>query len=439
MKKVVMVMAIVVALSVIVSMIAVAPLFAAQATKTGPTPKQVPAQKTPSASQIQRQKDVKDAAYHQPNPQFWDLAIDHCEINGLVFNPCSFHENLTFNLKLTGTCYFKVQTPIISSIAEEDATYWGKAGPGKTYTIAVAWKCGNILACPYSCQDTIWNSNTRNLPQFTWTDVQNWKRTGQSNARKIWTEQLNFIFTLPKEYPSSAKGDFYCYIDKGKNITEYSELNNDCSGVFQFVPFATTDAVKITQPPKQVPTQKTTPVKQTPMSNLKKMEMEHAKKEFWDLKIFRCFVSNIQVCSASTPNQSEGPRLNAPLTMKVHCQYYLQTPPIYSITEEDANYWGNGQNSQMHTIYFSLSNDANSSLKLEKKEVRGTKIFDYDDVKEWQSHESRNVPHVWVMPMDFSWNIPSAFNGLNTFTWDLRINYDSDDSNNKCSGKIEFF
>ncbi len=186
MKKLMMVVAILAALSVLVSMIAVAPIFAVEATKTGPTPKQVPAQKTPPVSQKEK-VPVQGA-----KAQFWDLAVDHCVINGqlLQCNPCQGKPTVKAGQSATITCYYNVKAIQISNITEADAKFWG-SGNLKYYVGIVVY--GDGMAKTYKKEEL------RNLPKFTWENVQLWKKTAIGTYRKTWNDHIAMTWTPKQE------------------------------------------------------------------------------------------------------------------------------------------------------------------------------------------------------------------------------------------------
>jgi hypothetical protein len=117
MKKGMMVMAIVAALSFLVSIIAVSASLAGLVTQT--TPEKVSAKKEPPKSQA-----LKNIVH----TKFWVLDVDHCVVNN--FNPCNA-VNTVKKGPLTGKCYYMVKTPPINEITEADVTAWSS----KAYTL----------------------------------------------------------------------------------------------------------------------------------------------------------------------------------------------------------------------------------------------------------------------------------------------------------------
>ena len=184
MKRGMMVMTIVVALSLLVSLIAVAPSFAKTASQTTPTSKQAPQQGPAQAPQTQKQQFTppKDQQYSPAKSVFWELEPLHCFING-VSKPCTCEGNAAaanVTVKpghpLTINCYYRVKTPPINDITEADAKAWGW---GKSYTIRYQLIENNLIT-----------EDIRTLPKFTWADVKLWKKGGQGNAPKVWTEHM---------------------------------------------------------------------------------------------------------------------------------------------------------------------------------------------------------------------------------------------------------
>ncbi len=206
MKKVMVVMTIIAALSFLVSMIAVSPSFAKQATKTLPTATQ--------------QTPAKVAVAQMPKAKFWDLELDHCVIKSGA-NPCtSTTINLKWGTPFNGTCFYKVKTYYpINDITEADAKAWGK---GKSYMIIAYMGNGPDVSKFFKKEET------RTLPKFTWQDVQQWKNTGQVSAPKIWTERLDFSWHPTKEQIGTWSFGFS--LDVNGDINEYLENNNHCLG-----------------------------------------------------------------------------------------------------------------------------------------------------------------------------------------------------------------
>src|SRR4030042_6633685 len=119
MKKEMVVVTIVTALSFLVSLIADAPVAAKAVSKEESKAKSVtPAQVPPPAP----------GESTVPKAQFWDLALDHCVLKGISIsmNPCT---SKTVTVKvgqpLAGTCFYKAITLPKANITKADAAYWG--------------------------------------------------------------------------------------------------------------------------------------------------------------------------------------------------------------------------------------------------------------------------------------------------------------------------
>jgi hypothetical protein len=218
MKKGIMVMTMFVALSFLVSVIAVAPSFAKQATQTTPTSKQAPQQGPAQAPQTQTIKPpaALTKTYEKAKDIFWELEPLRCVING-VSKPCNctgatadLNVIVTPGQPLTITCYYQVKTPPLNDITEADAKAWGW---GKSYTIRY-----QLIETHDQITDDI-----RTLPKFTWADVKLWKKGGQGNAPKIWTEHMVRNLTMPE------KLEGWFVVDFNNTIKELHEgLSNSC-------------------------------------------------------------------------------------------------------------------------------------------------------------------------------------------------------------------
>ncbi|MCJ7545238.1 MAG: hypothetical protein MUP30_00195 [Deltaproteobacteria bacterium] len=188
MKKGMLVMTMFVALSFLVSVIAVSPSFAKQATQNTSTPKQQPQQGPAQAPQTQKPRFPKNM--EKLHTVFWELEPLRCVING-VSKPCNCQGTtaainviVTPGQPLTITCYYKVKTPPINDITEADVKAWGW---GRSYT----------LCYDFPGFDRI--EEIRTLPKFTWADVKLWKKGGQGNAPKIRTEPMVLKLTMPEK------------------------------------------------------------------------------------------------------------------------------------------------------------------------------------------------------------------------------------------------
>ena len=233
MKKGIMVIMILVALSFLVSPIAVAPLFAVEATNTGPTPKQVP-QQAPQKT-FPRPKEMTHQL--QAKAEFWGLEVDHCNVNGAPWQVK--HSGGVYVLSdlqvkvgqpLTFNCYYKAKTIPIKDITEDDAIAWGS---GKSYTDF--YKV--FISTSGSATEITTKTEAKNLPKFTWADVLVWKRqTGRSNASKIWTEHMVFTWTPTQEYLQKTLSLSF-YADCFDTIKEFNgNDNNHAVGIMHVVP-----------------------------------------------------------------------------------------------------------------------------------------------------------------------------------------------------------
>ncbi len=212
MKKVMMVMTMFTALSFLVSMIAVAPLFAVEATNTGPTPKQVPTQKP--KPQLSKDK----AMVHT---KFWEFEFDRLEGKGVVIKKGG--GNKTINVKVGEnvkfTLYYKVKTPPIKEIFEADVNAWGSGAREYYGTFWIHDKERN--------QET--NSmDMRYLPKFTWENVQFWKKTFLGTSCKTWTEQMTLQWTPTAEFVGHTVFIKVCCVNcwSNKDIPEVDRKNN---------------------------------------------------------------------------------------------------------------------------------------------------------------------------------------------------------------------
>jgi hypothetical protein len=221
MKKAMMVITIVAALVFLVSMLAVVPLFAVQATKTTPTTQQQTPAQTPAAQKPLLTKP-KPGAYQLPKEKFWGLEFDHCIIGGVDTRGKDPWNDLHINAKvgqpLTTTCYYKVKTPLIKDITEADAAVWGK---GNLYYLFTAFTQVNVPEVKYFSK-----GENRYLPTFTWEDVKRWMK-GRGNNPKIWTEHMVFTWI-----PTHVVSELWFEVDQNKVITEYDGDNNN-NGIFR--------------------------------------------------------------------------------------------------------------------------------------------------------------------------------------------------------------
>ena len=230
-KKVMMVMTIVVALSFLVSISAVVPSGAVEATKTKTSPalKQPSGTTQPVSAQPAEQKQNKQAlpqgqgAQRLVHEKFWDLAVDRrCVANGVTLDPVVTAADYMIPFlsnKIVGKCFYKVKTPPVNEITEADVKKWGSGN--LTY---FGWVSMNGKRALGPCKIQV----AKTLPKFTWEDVQRWKKAGQGNAPKIWNESIDF--TCAFESPGDYRW-FYFTIETtyiGTPIPEYDTGNNKC-------------------------------------------------------------------------------------------------------------------------------------------------------------------------------------------------------------------
>jgi hypothetical protein len=225
MKKVMVVMTMFVTLSFLVSMIAVAPAFAKQATQTQSTTKQVPQQGPAQAPQTPTVKSLATPTktYEKPKSVFWDLAVDRrCVANGVTLDPvvtAADYKIPFLNNKIVGKCFYKVKTPSVNEITEADVKKWGSGN--LTY---FGWVTLDGKRALGPCKIKV----AKILPKFTWEDVQRWKKVATGNAPRIWNESIDFTCT------AESQGDyrwFYFKIETqyiGTPIPEYDTGNNKC-------------------------------------------------------------------------------------------------------------------------------------------------------------------------------------------------------------------
>jgi len=234
MKKVMMVMAILVALAVLVSMTTVTLLFAVEAPKTTPatkqqwstqqgTPQQAPTKKTPPASQLSKNKEMV-------HTKFWDIEVLECTFvrtsSSAPDKPCGFVD-APLNVAATPgqyfnyNCSYRIVIPPPNEITKADANYWGKKS-GHT-TTKVLWSLNDAKV-----------SNTKPgifVPLFTWEDVQTMRKhyTGKvclgighmQGSLQSMTAFYNHVSTF--EFSVETSSPWL------KN-TETNYENNKCSG-----------------------------------------------------------------------------------------------------------------------------------------------------------------------------------------------------------------
>jgi hypothetical protein len=219
MKKGMMVMTILVALSFLISISTVSPLFAKQATQTTPTTKQQTPAQSPQTQTI-KPPAGPTKTYEMAKEKFWDLVPTQIIING-VSKPCGTTTfTATPGQTVTLKYYWQVKTPPLNDITEADAKAWGT---GKSYSIED--HCNWMGPVGYKLEDI------RTLPQFTWAQVKLWKKGGQGNAPKIWTETWQINLTTDNinyKTVTNWSNEHLLTVDSHGEIPEINEGNNGC-------------------------------------------------------------------------------------------------------------------------------------------------------------------------------------------------------------------
>jgi hypothetical protein len=222
MKKVMMVMTILEALLFLISLIAIAPSLAAQATNTPSTTTQHGTVQTPAQQKINKPANLNLTAYEKAKEKFWGLEFDHCIIGGTdTRGKDAWNLNIPggkVGQPLTCTCFYKVKTPLIKDITEADTKVWGK---GKSYYVLTAFTQVNVPEEIYFSK-----GENRDLPHFTWEDVKRWRKGG-GNAPRIWTEHMVFTWT-----PTHDRAELWFDVDQNKVIPEYDGDDNN-NGIFR--------------------------------------------------------------------------------------------------------------------------------------------------------------------------------------------------------------
>jgi hypothetical protein len=203
MKKRVMVMTILLALSFLVSMIAVVPSFA---------PVQTPATQKPKIL-----TKPNPAVYQLPKEKFWALEFDRCDVNGVKWNATSSKLNVQVGQPVTFRCWYKIKTSPVSDITEADAAKWGKGN----YSYTLRTQVNNLDSHAEFKKEEI-----RSLPKFTWSDVQQWKHGGWGSAPKGWEISQECKWTPDSAYLGDANAFHFC-VDCANVIEEYDGGQND--------------------------------------------------------------------------------------------------------------------------------------------------------------------------------------------------------------------
>lgn len=155
--------------------------------------------------------------------EFWDLEVDHFVIKGKSFPfPNDFNKAEKIYVKVGETVtfrsYYTIKTIPIGDITGADAKHWGSGN--FMYKISG----GMFFAGPPSAQE--YKTLTRHVPTFTAEDVQQWKQSMQSTARKTWTSYL--VYTWTPQMKHIGKDDIYFHfsVDSFLAIKETDEGNN---------------------------------------------------------------------------------------------------------------------------------------------------------------------------------------------------------------------
>lgn len=170
-----------------------------------------------------------------PKSEFWDLAIDHCIINGefVDISPCDPNsESISVKVGqiVNFKCYYNIITIPVTNITKADAAYWGSGN--LTYKNLSSVLIVNDPPEP--------KQEWRNLPHFTWADVTKWQtsiiqadvtksQTSMKQSRKVWKDNMTFTWT-PTQQNIGAAG-FYFDVDHGNVIKEPvgPTSNNHCT------------------------------------------------------------------------------------------------------------------------------------------------------------------------------------------------------------------
>lgn len=166
--------AILVIIMCIVAIIAILLSVASPAHQTAPTNRKIDihSAKTPS----------------KPKERFWDLELESLVINNQTF---SKGQQATIEVHVRQpvsiTAIYKIKTIPINDITEADAKYWGSGN--------WSYEAWTAVCREYHCDD---KKEKRRMPKFTYQDVLNWKKASILGARKVWKQQITFIWIAKK-------------------------------------------------------------------------------------------------------------------------------------------------------------------------------------------------------------------------------------------------
>ena len=154
--------------------------------------------------------------------KLWDLEVKRFVINDYSFLfPNDFNKAVIIHVKAGDTvkckCIYKIHTVALGNISEADANYWGSGN--LSYKIAV----GLFFPGPPSNQQ--YQFETRNLPKFSYADVQTWKNQMGSGGRETWTESRDYSWTAAAEHVGKSMY-LYFSVDSLYAIPETDEMNN---------------------------------------------------------------------------------------------------------------------------------------------------------------------------------------------------------------------
>ncbi len=220
MKKGMLVMAIVAALSFLVLVIAVAPSAAKAISKD------VSNTKSKTTQQIQA---VESA---MPKNVFWDLEVDSITVKGQVIKKGSGNHTITVKVgePVTFTCKYKAKTIPINNITKADAKFWGSGNHKFTIRLQVYFPTPNL--------DTDDLYKDKSLPSFTYEDIQNWIKRQKVIGGKSWSQEVVFQWTPKPQYVGIPYISVVYNLDFNHVIPEPDENNgyiNTAGGLLYIV------------------------------------------------------------------------------------------------------------------------------------------------------------------------------------------------------------
>ena len=212
MKKGMMAMTIVAALSFLISIGAVSTSFSKQAGQTVPKSQQ---QQSPTLQE-------KEHVVQVPKNKFWDLEADRMVVKGRVVKKGGGHHTIYVKVGETVNfyCYYKIKTIPVKDITKADANFWGSGN--RQFNIRF-----RVASTTYSIEPKISFKN-RTLPHFTWEDVEKWLKNTRSSGGRTWTEEVSFLWTPGAEFVETYITAEY-NLDYNNVISETHEGNNGLS------------------------------------------------------------------------------------------------------------------------------------------------------------------------------------------------------------------